>query len=1098
LPFVFVFVLILSLFPLVWTPQAEACNARKADSIHAHSHLVPTKRAFTVGKAEFGLTPCNGGQAGAYPCKDVDLLSFVPLGELGATGGTTANDVWGWTDPQTGKEYAVVGLSDGVSFVDISNPENPRFLGRLPTATIASGWRDIKVYRNHAYVVADNAQGHGVQIFDLTRLRGLTAPQAWSADRRYTQFGSAHNIAINEETGFAYAVGSNTCAGGLHMMNLSNPKNPTFAGCFDADGYTHDVQCVVYKGADATYRNREICFASNEDTLTIVDVNNKTAPSMIARIGYNGSGYTHQAWLTENHRYLLMDDEGDERNNGHNTRTYIWDVRDLDNPQLIGRYNAATGSIDHNLYIRGGFAFQANYLAGLRILELDRVQQGQLREVAFFDVAPGRDNTNFSGSWSVYPFFESGAVLLTDIGQGLFIVRPQVGNFGAPIAPSGLDAALDAEGVRLTWQDNAGNETGYRLLRGESGAALTALAELPEDAVEYLDTAIEPGATYNYQLVAFNDAGETIGGQVTVSIPAPVSVGIAARPAAGSAGDPLVAGVPVLFEGAFTGPGVEARWTFGADGLALPAAPCGEGVFCATHIFPEPGSYNVSITAEGNVGQTAAATAIVQVVDGGVALAEEDSLLQSVILGPRGDTGTFRSNVWVHNAGAEPASVDFTYLPRALGQDGSERRRLTILPGSTLFVEDVLGTLFGISTGQGSLRLTYRARQDGGGPQLSAISRSFVELADAAAGSFGQLVAEDRLDAFNAAPKAAAGVLEGDGFITTLLVANLDDEPGRVTIELFDADGEAVGDPLAAPVSLGLGSRVTRTQRIVQLFPDVVNHEGPFTVRFLSSGIPFAASATLLEAESEDQIFVPAQEEATAPVYYLPRVVRGTGQFDVQLTSWLVVANESAGATELTVELWLRGQSNSEPQTTTRTLAAGETLVLRDVIRDLFALDTATGALRISWQNGDGKAPRLLSYGFASTSSGAPGGTEGGRFGMRIGTLTDAAAIADVGVQFGAEQSDLFRSSYGVVNLNESATVLRLELRDGDGAVLHEAELVLRPFQHLERNLAGIFDGLGEGSNWTIRTRVVAGGPVLTYLANINASGDVFFVPGAP
>lgn|GEM_PF-6449613 len=1096
LPVLSVVVLSLCSLPFVWTPVAEACNARKADSIHAHSHLVPAKRAFTVGQSEFGLTPCRNGQAGIYPCRDVDLLAFVPLGEMGGGTNTTVNDVWGWTDPQTGKEYAIVGLSEAVSFLDVSNPERPVYLGRLPTASGSSAWRDVKVYRNHAYVVADGVQGHGVQVFDLTRLRGQNSPSAWNANTVYNQIGKAHNIAINEDTGFAYAVGSDTCQGGLHMIDIRSPKNPTFAGCFDTDGYTHDVQCVVYKGADAQYRNREMCFASNEDTLTIVDVNNKSAPSMVARIGYSGSGYTHQSWLTEDHRYLLLDDESDERDFGHNTRTYIWDVRDLDNPQMIGRYNAATGSIDHNIYIRDGFAFQANYLAGLRILNLDRVNQGRLDEVAFFDVAPGRDDTSFSGSWSVYPFFDSGAVLLTDIGQGVFVLRPQVGSFGAPMAPGGLTGEWTGEGVDLHWNDNATNETGYRLLRGVGGGAQEMLVELPADSQQHLDTAVEPGATYNYQLVAFNDVGETVGGQVTVSIPAPVSVGVTAQPLSGSAGDPLVAGAPILFEGPFTGPGVEARWTFGAEGLALPAGPCAEGKFCATHIFPTAGSYAVTVTAVGNLGQTAEATVTVAVVEGGVVQAEEEALLQSVILGPRGDTGTFRSNVWVHNAGVEPASVDFTFLPRALGREGAARRRVTILPGATLFVPDVLGTLFGIDNGQGSIQLTYRAAVDGegGGPKLAAISRSFVELADPTAGSFGQLVAEDRNAAFNAAPKTAVGVLEGDGFITTLLAANLDDAPGRVTMEMFDAAGEPVGDPLTAPVSLGLGPKATRTQRIVQLFPDVVHHEGPFTVRFSSNGIRFAASATLLEAESEDQIFVPAQEEATAPVFYLPRVVRATGQFDVQLSSWLVVTNESSGPTQLTVELWLRGQNNSDPQKAQRTLAAGETLVLQDVIRDLFALETATGALRITYQNGDGKAPRLLSYGFART----PGEVEGARFGMRIGTLTDAAAIADEGVQFGAEQSDLFRSSYGVVNLNEAATILALELRDGDGNLLKEAQLSLRPFQHLERNLAGIFDGLGDGANWTVRTRVVAGGPVLTYLANINASGDVFFVPGAP
>ncbi len=991
----------------------QACNARQADSIHAHSHLAPAKRAFTVGKSEFGLTECRGGQAGIYPCRGVDLLAFVPLGEMGGTTQTTANDVWGWTDPVTEKEYAIVAHSDGVAFLDISDPQRPRYLGKLPTNTIATGWRDTKVYRDHAFVVADAAQQHGVQVFDLKRLRGQTSAKTWNADTVYGRLGSSHNIAINETTGFAYAVGSDTCEGGLHMIDIRAPKNPTFAGCFDADGYTHDVQCVIYRGADADYFNREVCFASNEDTLTVVDVQNKSAPRMVSRIGYGGSGYTHQAWLTENHRFLLMDDEADERQQGHRTRTYVWDVRDLDAPKLIGRYNASTGSIDHNLYIRGDHAFQANYLAGLRILDLDRVGQGKLTEIAYFDVAPGRDSTGFSGSWSVYPFFESGVVLLTDISQGVFLLRPDV-------------------------------------------------------------------------------------------LPAPVEVAtVSAQPAQANGspnpGGALLAGRPIRFEVPFTGPGIEASWTFGDDGMALPAGPCDAQEFCATHIFPEAGSYSVRVAVRGDKGQLAEATKQVQVIDGELSQLSEAAFLQSVILGPRGNTGTFRSNVWVHNAGKLAASVDFIFLPRGIGSAEAVLKRLTILPDATLFVPDVLNSVFGIDNGQGSILLNYRAELIGGdaesGPHLAAISRSFVEAAEVE-GSFGQLVAEDRVFSFNAESKTTAGILEGDGFITTLLAANLDGSQGLVTVELFDAAGVQVGSEQNLP----LGPGVSRIRRLLQLFPEVVDHQGPFTARFRSNGIAFAASATLLEAESEDQVFVPASEPTSDSVLYLPRVVRATGQFDVQLSSWLVVVNESTDATQLIGELLLRGANNSDPQRATRTLAAGETLVLQDVIQDLFGLDVATGALRVNWSNADGVAPRLLSYGFARTPTpeGAADGEAGARFGMRIGTLTAADAIATEGVQFAAEQSDLFRSSYGAVNLHDRGTVLSLELVDGAGAVLRQAEVNLRPFQHLERNFAGIFDSLGNGSNWTVRTTVISGGPVLTYLANINASGDVFFVPGAP
>merc|ERR1712050_351664 len=79
----------------------------------------------------------------------------------------------------------------------------------MPAASTASKWRDIKVFNNTAYVVSE-ARGHGMQVFDLTRLRGRTSPatQADEADFVLEDFGSAHNIVINIETGRAYAVGA--------------------------------------------------------------------------------------------------------------------------------------------------------------------------------------------------------------------------------------------------------------------------------------------------------------------------------------------------------------------------------------------------------------------------------------------------------------------------------------------------------------------------------------------------------------------------------------------------------------------------------------------------------------------------------------------------------------------------------------------------------------------------------------------------------------------------------------------------------------------------------------------------------------------------
>jgi choice-of-anchor B domain-containing protein len=373
-----------------------------------------------------GPARCVDGRAGDFPCRRVDLLSAVPVADMGAE---RANDIWGWTDPATGREYALVGLVNGVGFVDISNPEAPEVVGRLPTRTASSSWRDLKVYDHHLFVVSE-AAGHGLQVFDLEALRDVVEPPAlFSAVADYGEFGSAHNLAVNEQSGFAYAVGTggDACAGGLHMIDIRRPTEPRFAGCFADDGYTHDVQCVDYDGPDTDHTAKEICFAANEDTLTIVDVTDKELPVTISRTGYAGVGYTHQGWLSADQRFFLSDDESDEASRGHNTRTYVWDLRDLDAPRLAGTHEASTAAIDHNQYIRGRHAFQANYRAGLRILELTNPAAGRLRERAFFDVYPTDDDPGFNGAWSVYPYFASGVVVISSIESGLFVVRPRLG-----------------------------------------------------------------------------------------------------------------------------------------------------------------------------------------------------------------------------------------------------------------------------------------------------------------------------------------------------------------------------------------------------------------------------------------------------------------------------------------------------------------------------------------------------------------------------------------------------------------------------------------------------------------------------------------------
>jgi len=380
-----------------------------------------------VARGELGMNalydlPCVDGFVDVFPCHKVDLLAHLPPDLIG---GQVNNDQWGWTDPQTGVEYALIGARDGMVVLDLRTPTAPRYVGKLATAGIASAWRDLKVYQDHAFVVADYNPKHGMQVFDLNTLRTvITGPVALQERAHYTGFENAHNIAINEATGFAYAVGSETCAGGLHMIDIRELDHPQGVGCYSADGYIHDTQCVIYHGPDVAYQNRELCFNASVSQFTVVDVTDKAAPVRVGALQVPGTYYIHQGWLTADQRYLLFDDEMDETFGKGNTRTYVVDMQEIAAPRLIGVYTAILPSIDHNLYISGTYVYEANYTTGLRVLDMQDIDRGHLQEAAYFDTVPENDLAVFNGAWTAYPYFRDGKVVISTLDRGVFIVKP--------------------------------------------------------------------------------------------------------------------------------------------------------------------------------------------------------------------------------------------------------------------------------------------------------------------------------------------------------------------------------------------------------------------------------------------------------------------------------------------------------------------------------------------------------------------------------------------------------------------------------------------------------------------------------------------------
>jgi choice-of-anchor B domain-containing protein len=384
-----------------------------------------------------GEVKCDSGQTRMFDCRDVDLVSFLPVSALGGKRGIMLNDMWGWTDSETGREFAIVGRLDGTAFVEVTDPANPVYVGELPLHRGAQPnlWRDMKVYKNHVFIVSDGAGPHGVQVFDLTQLRSVrNPPVTFEETAHYDRIHSAHNIAIDEESGFAFTIGNSmggeTCGGGPHMIDIREPTRPTFAGCW-ADtttgnartGYTHDSQCVVYRGPDQRYAGKQLCFNASETAVGIADVTDKKNPKRISSVSYPNVAYAHQGWLSDDQRYFFLNDEGDELSGtAPRTRTVVFDVSDLEDPVVLKEFLGTTPATDHNLYVKGRYMYQSNYVAGLRVIDVS--DPANPVEVGYLDTVPfGQDIPGFAGTWSNYPFFKSGVVGVTSMREGLFLVR---------------------------------------------------------------------------------------------------------------------------------------------------------------------------------------------------------------------------------------------------------------------------------------------------------------------------------------------------------------------------------------------------------------------------------------------------------------------------------------------------------------------------------------------------------------------------------------------------------------------------------------------------------------------------------------------------
>jgi choice-of-anchor B domain-containing protein len=430
-----------------------------------------------------------------FPCNNIDFYSFLAMKDLEISSpphreevGERTTDIWGMLMP-SGREFTLLALDNGATVIDSTDPTRPCIIAKMPTGRIPDRWGDIKVYKNVMYHVKDanirdtsdnplalpdNAE-YGVEVFDLLPLDQVDCsvdgyePFNLRANTVFRGHGRSHNLEINTLTGRLYSVGSEKCGGGPVILDVkTDPLNPVQIGCIDQDGYTHDLQCIIYDGPDVRFTDREICFAFNEDTLTIWDFTDLVGDGsgdgaiMISRTPYPNQVYSHQGWVNDDLTKVLLDDELDEVCNQNilgsrrcetanelsgelRTTTNVFNIINLEFPIFEGAYTHPEQSIDHNLYVWGrvhrtgqggnppmefypdpNYAYMNNYLAGLKIVDIRDNDIRNWFEAGTFDFTPEITEIIFGGGvWSGY-MHPSGVYAASVIDRGLFLVQPNM------------------------------------------------------------------------------------------------------------------------------------------------------------------------------------------------------------------------------------------------------------------------------------------------------------------------------------------------------------------------------------------------------------------------------------------------------------------------------------------------------------------------------------------------------------------------------------------------------------------------------------------------------------------------------------------------
>jgi choice-of-anchor B domain-containing protein len=689
----------------VKTRRLSLSIAALAASVAAFAHVDDPK-------ARDLLPPVNGpifragegSPAETFEANGILLKSWIPLNNFSGAP-TSGNDCWGYISP-SGREYAIMGLSNGTSFVEVTNPANPVIVGHVTGPN--SLWRCVKTYGQYCY--AGSEAGTGVQVISLANIDGTNTSQPRVSFVRDVTAGNngtgaTHTLWVDTVSGFLYRAGGGS--NGLRMYDLNaDPSNPAYVGLWSSV-YVHEVQVFTYPSGP--YAGKQIAFCcggSNGGQVNtgvyVVDVTNKAAPVQLSYTTYAGARYCHQSWLSNDLQRIYINDELDEGATTSVTTTIVMNVANLSAPVVEGTFTNGNAAVGHNLYIGpNNRLFEANYRSGIRVFDLNASATNP-PETAFFDTWPGDNLPQFNGLWNVWPWFPSGTFIGSDINRGLFVWR-----FGFPVAtfayPNGRPTMVAPVGTTIDF--TAVPPAGETLAAGSVRMRVTPVGGTPRvvtaqslggNAYRAAFPALDCGISVNYGFFVQTSDGpfeDPAGSQLAI-----VATGVQAPvdDACESVGGWLLSA---------TGDNATGGLWVNADPVGTAAQPEDDHTVDGTRCF---------VTGNGPVGGGLGAAD----VDGGT------TTLQSPVFDGRGDG--MRVSFWCWYSNNQGSAPNADSMPISISNDGGSTWTLLqdVSDNAGAWVEKSF-LISSFVTPTASMRVRFQARDLGAGSVVEAAIDDF-------------------------------------------------------------------------------------------------------------------------------------------------------------------------------------------------------------------------------------------------------------------------------------------------------------------------------------------------------------------------------------